>query len=93
MHHTVPPLAPRTPKHLWDAAFDALDAEKPDLILLLGDFIDYSPDAIDDLIVNVLSKLRANDGVYGVLGNHDEKHGLETKQLLLRKMYSTHAPQ
>ena len=45
-------------------------ALSPDLILLTGDFIDGSTErrALD---IVPLKKLRARDGVYGILGNHE----------------------
>ena len=86
-HHTDSSRTPRTPKWLLDTAFESLSKEKPDIIFVLGDFIDYSPNAIDDFVQNIASKLRANDGIYGVFGNHDIKHSYETKMLLKKKMY------
>lgn len=61
---------------------DKINAEKPDLILLPGDFVKgirpshSSPPAE---IVKELSRLKAPLGVYAVLGNHETWHG--TKEI------------
>ena len=49
---------------------DATLAERPDLILLTGDFIDYTTTDVAPLLEQ-LRRLEAPLGVYGVLGNHD----------------------
>ena len=49
---------------------DATLAEHPDLILVTGDFIDYTTTDVAPLLEQ-LQRLRAPLGVYGVLGNHD----------------------
>jgi uncharacterized protein len=60
---------------------DEINAARPDLILLPGDFIadrDYRPvnaATAEDEIAEVLGKLKAPLGVYAVLGNHDWWHG------------------
>jgi len=46
------------------------NATKPDLILLLGDFVSDAPEPAQE-ILSILSKLRAPLGVRAVLGNHD----------------------
>jgi hypothetical protein len=66
----------------------ATNAERPDLILLLGDYISVDGGAAPELL-SILGKLRAPGGVKAVLGNHDcwtgrrtiiaqvESHGIE----------------
>ena len=49
---------------------DACLAENPDLILITGDFIDYSADEVTPL-VSELARLTAPLGVWAVWGNHD----------------------
>jgi uncharacterized protein len=57
-----------------------INASKPDVILLPGDFIadsDYKPDTAataEDEIAGVLGELKAPLGVYAALGNHDWWH-------------------
>ena len=49
---------------------ETTNAQKPDLIALAGDFVSRL-DAIGPDYGRLLGKLRARDGVYAVLGNHD----------------------
>ena len=49
---------------------DATLSETPDLILITGDFIDYTTTDIAPLLKQ-LRRLEAPLGVFGVLGNHD----------------------
>ncbi|MBS3821670.1 MAG: metallophosphoesterase, partial [Phycisphaerae bacterium] len=51
-------------------AVDAANAARPDLVVLLGDYVSRA-DAITRALVEVLRSLRAPLGVYAVLGNHD----------------------
>jgi predicted MPP superfamily phosphohydrolase len=50
--------------------------EKPDLIVLTGDFVTFDP-ATQSAVVDALHALRAPFGVYGSLGNHDAWSGVE----------------
>lgn len=52
-------------------AVDKVNSLDPDLILFTGDMITFSPDELNSELAAVLSRLRAKDGVYSVLGNHD----------------------
>jgi len=62
--------SPIVPRWWLDKAMaDALEL-KPDLIALGGDFLDDDPHYIGAL-GDILKPLRAPDGVFGVLGNHD----------------------
>ena len=54
-----------------------------DIIVITGDFVtDYLPGL--ETTLAVLSKLRARDGVFGVLGNHDHPAGVEWIRSCLR---------
>jgi uncharacterized protein len=54
-----------------------------DMIVITGDFVtDYLPGLENTLAV--LSQLRAKDGVFGVLGNHDHPAGLDWIRSCLR---------
>ncbi len=44
--------------------------EKPDLIFFTGDLVNYRADEAEQFI-GELSEIKAKDGVYSVLGNHD----------------------
>lgn len=56
---------------------------QPDLAVLLGDYVDASVDAIDELAPE-LARLNARFGVFGVLGNHDHWKGPEIVRRALR---------
>ncbi len=49
---------------------DSINAQRPDLIAFTGDLENIQPSDLDDHIAE-LSSLRARDGVFSVLGNHD----------------------
>lgn len=65
---------PWTPIRMAEAAMDAVHAETPDLILLLGDYASHLPFgrryAPED-VAGLLSGLTAPLGVFNVFGNHD----------------------
>lgn len=51
---------------------DLVNAQKPDLIAITGDFLSYSADpGVPRRLVEALKRLRARDGVATVMGNHD----------------------
>jgi predicted MPP superfamily phosphohydrolase len=51
-------------------AIEASNQEKPDLVLLTGDYITNDPAPIDNLALK-LKDLHSRAGIYAVLGNHD----------------------
>ena len=61
-----------TEKSQWilQRAVDSINAQKPDMIVFTGDLQNIQP---KDIILHqdILSQLKAKDGVYSVLGNHD----------------------
>jgi predicted MPP superfamily phosphohydrolase len=69
--------APHAGERKLAAVVERLNAEAPDLIVLLGDFIDAHPlwggRVPPDRIAGALSRLEAPLGVIAVLGNHDWK--------------------
>jgi predicted MPP superfamily phosphohydrolase len=62
------------------------NAERPDLVVLLGDYVN-TPASIEDAAA-LLGQLRAPLGVYAVLGNHDHWNGASavTRALSARKI-------
>lgn len=48
-----------------------VNAQKPDLVAITGDFVSHHPHRFADELSNPLRELKAIDGVVGVLGNHD----------------------
>ena len=59
-------LAPKTVEKI----VEKVNSLQPDLIVFTGDLVNSSSDEIDQF-KNVLNRLKAKDGVYSVLGNHD----------------------
>ena len=53
-----------------NAAIDSINAQKPDMIVFTGDLLNIQP---SDLYPHfkALSNLKAKDGVFSILGNHD----------------------
>jgi hypothetical protein len=61
----------RLPPPLLQAAIAQCNALDPDLVVLTGDFVTKDPRPIYPL-AEALSQLRSRQGVYAVLGNHDD---------------------
>ena len=57
-------------QHILQNAIDNINAQHPDLIVYTGDLQNTQPQDIYDHM-DILSSLKAKDGVYSVLGNHD----------------------
>ena len=55
---------------LLQRAVDSINAQKPDMIVFVGDLQNIQPQELYPHI-DVLSTLKAKDGIYAVLGNHD----------------------
>ena len=51
-------------------AIDSINAQKPDMIVFTGDLQNMQPTELYQQM-DILSSLKAKDGVYSVLGNHD----------------------
>lgn len=49
---------------------DAINDEEADLVVFTGDLVSYGPWELDGL-EEILSQIKAKNGVYSVLGNHD----------------------
>jgi len=65
------------PIALLERAIGICNEAEPDLVLLTGDFVNYEPDPIHELVKH-LQQLQSRGGIYAVLGNHDLYHP-ETK--------------
>lgn len=57
-------------KGLLQRAVDSINALRPDLIVYTGDIQNAKPQELYQHM-NILSQLKAKDGIYSVLGNHD----------------------
>lgn len=49
---------------------ETVNSIAPDAVLFTGDLVNSSPEELDTFM-EVLSRLKATDGVYSILGNHD----------------------
>ena len=67
-------LQPFTQLTFLKKAVAAANALKPDVVVLLGDFVDATLSAMDDL-APLLGTLQAQVEVLAVLGNHDHRKG------------------
>ena len=57
-------------QYLLQRAVDSINALRPDLIVFTGDIQNTKPQELYQQM-DILSKLKAKDGIYSVLGNHD----------------------
>ena len=57
-------------QHLLQRAVNSINALRPDLIVFTGDIQNTKPQELYQQM-DILSKLKAKDGIYSVLGNHD----------------------
>ena len=55
---------------LLQRAIDSINAQKPDLIVFTGDLQNIQPSELYPHM-DVLSSLKAEDGIFSILGNHD----------------------
>ena len=67
-------LYPFTSLAFLKRAVEEANGLRPDLTVLLGDFVDGTLEAMDEL-APLLGTLNAKLGVFGVLGNHDHRKG------------------
>ncbi|MFN8061984.1 MAG: metallophosphoesterase [Vicinamibacterales bacterium] len=70
---TDPHVSPSVPDIIVTTAVELLQAEKPDVILLGGDFISWQTADDADRAAELMKPFAAPLGVFGVLGNHDEE--------------------
>ncbi len=59
-----------TRKHILQRAIDTINAQQADMIVFSGDLQNIAPEEILEN-QHLLSTIKAKDGVYSVLGNHD----------------------
>ena len=57
-------------QYVLQRAIDSINAQHPDMIVFTGDIQNTEPQEIYQHL-DILSSLKANDGIYSVLGNHD----------------------
>jgi len=54
-----------------EEAVHQVNQQHPDLIAITGDFVTYAPERFAQDLIDCLGQLRARDGAFAVLGNHD----------------------
>ena len=64
------------PRELIARAVRLLMAERPDLIVLGGDYVSFGNREFVDPAADALAGLSAPSGVFAVLGNHDDDHDM-----------------
>jgi predicted MPP superfamily phosphohydrolase len=65
---------------------EKVNAQRPDLIAIMGDFASRSAKQLDTRrLTEALRKLRARDGVVTILGNHDYLTGVEVVRRCVRE--------
>ena len=50
---------------------DLLNIQNPDSVVITGDFVSIDPSLVQKALKNQLPRIKNNDGVFTVLGNHD----------------------
>jgi uncharacterized protein len=65
-------LSPTVPASDIELAIDLAQQERPDLIVLGGDYVSFQDRRYMDGCAALVARLSAPYGVYGVLGNHDD---------------------
>lgn len=68
-----------------EAIIDLANAQNADTIVLVGDIIDSRPEIMEDFLP-YLSKLRAKNGVYFALGNHEFIFGAENSLAMIKEL-------
>lgn len=73
-----------SPEHL-NGVVDYVNSLNPDMITLTGDYISYILEGYEDDLLYSFKKLKAKDGKFGVLGNHDHWAGADEIREILKK--------
>ena len=63
-------------EHLLRAVVDTINAQSPDMVVFAGDLQNREPQEIRSF-VDVLGGIKAKDGVFSVIGNHDYSDYIE----------------
>jgi len=71
-----------SPEYL-EGVVDYVNALNPDMITLTGDYVSYILEGYEEALLDSFKRLKAKDGKYAVLGNHDHWAGAdEIKEIL-----------
>ena len=63
-------------EHLLSAVVDTINAQSPDMVVFAGDLQNREPQEVRPF-VDVLGGIKAKDGVFSVIGNHDYSDYIE----------------
>jgi predicted MPP superfamily phosphohydrolase len=55
------------------AAVDAVNRERPDLVVLGGDYVSFADRMFIDPVADLLGKLTPHHGIFAIVGNHDDE--------------------
>lgn len=77
---------PDTDSNLVARLVEAANAESPDLIAIVGDYVQHDGSVIPPLL-DLLQNLQARHGIYAVMGNHDgwNAQGTHVSQLFQKR--------
>lgn len=56
---------------LIEKMIQLINSQKADMIVFTGDLVNGNPDELEPGFIQLLQQLKATDGVYSVMGNHD----------------------
>ena len=73
-----------SPEYLNGVA-DYVNSLNPDMITLTGDYVSYILEGYENDLLDSFKKLKAKDGKFAVLGNHDHWAGAEEIREILKK--------
>lgn len=73
-----------SPQYL-EGVVDYVNRLNPDMITLTGDYVSYILDGYEDPLLNSFKKLKAKDGKFAVLGNHDHWNGADKIRKILKE--------
>lgn len=73
-----------SPEYL-EGVVDYVNDLNPDMITLTGDYVSYILEGYEDALLDSFKRLKAKDGKFAVLGNHDHWTGPEKIREILKK--------
>jgi len=76
----------RISKLMLDHVVEVTNSHYPDLVLLTGDYVEYTAMASQELASKWLSRLSSKYGTFAVLGNHDYKEGKVGRDIIVKAL-------
>ena len=73
-----------SPEYL-EGVVDYVNNLNPDMITLTGDYVSYILEGYEEALLDSFKKLKAKDGKFAVLGNHDHWNGPEKIKKILKE--------